>query len=134
MKKTSANAGFSIIELVIVALIIGIMAAAIIPKMISTSQITSLMAAEMAVSAIRATQSKAMFSGSAKTITFSGSTYTAAGKTRALPGGATADNYTITFDSLGEPTAGGGGSFDISSGSHTNTVTISSITGKTTIN
>jgi prepilin-type N-terminal cleavage/methylation domain-containing protein len=134
MKRTDDNAGFSIIELVIVALVIGVLAAAVIPRMISTSQISSLMAAELAASAIRATQSKAMFSGSAKTITFSGSTYTASGRTRALPGGATAGNYTIVFDSLGEPSTGGGGSFDISSGSHTNTVTISSITGKVTVN
>lgn len=128
------NAGFTVIETLIVLLLIGILAVTFIPKILSTTRFSALLAAEMAVTDIRATQTAALFKGATKTITFNGGgTYTRDGITKALPSGATAGSYTITFNSFGEPTAGVG-AFSISSGSDTRFITISALTGKITIN
>ena len=125
---------FRSIETLIVVLVIGILAVAIIPRILSTTRFSALLAAEMAVTDIRATQSAAMFKGASKSITFNGdSTYTRDGTTKTLPGGATTSGvYKITFNSFGEPTAGVG-TFSITSGSDSKDITISSLTGKATI-
>ncbi len=129
----SKNAGFTLIEALIVVMVIGILAVAIIPRILSTTQFSALLAAEMAVTDIRATQAAAMFESASKTITFNGdSTYTADGITKTLPGGATAGSYIITFNSFGEPTTGTG-TFSINSGADSKYITISSLTGKATI-
>ena len=129
----SKNAGFTLIEALIVVMVTGILAVAIIPKILSTTQFSALLAAEMAVTDIRATQSAAMFESASKTITFNGdSTYTWDGITKTLPGGATVGSYTITFNSFGEPTTGAG-TFSVTSGADSKYITISSLTGKATI-
>ena len=133
-QANSKNAGFTLIEILIVILVIGILAVAIIPRMLSTTRFSALLAAEMAVTDIRATQVEAMFEGDSKSITFNGDdTYTRNGITKTLPGGATTSaTYMITFNSFGEPTSGVG-SFTITSGSDTKTITILALTGKATI-
>ncbi|MDP8215076.1 MAG: prepilin-type N-terminal cleavage/methylation domain-containing protein [Candidatus Euphemobacter frigidus] len=133
-KANSNNAGFTLMEILIVVLIIGILAIAIIPKILSTTQFSALLAAEMAVTDIRATQTAAMFESALMTIQFNGdSTYIMGGITKTLPGGATSGAYTITFNSFGEPTVGVG-TFTITSGPDNKSITILALTGKTTIN
>ena len=133
-KANSNNAGFTLMEVLIVVLVIGILAIAIIPGILSTTRLSALLAAEMAVTDIRATQTAAMFESASKTIIFNGNnTYTRDGITKTLPGGATSVAYTITFNSFGEPTAGVG-AFTITSGSDNKLITILALTGKTTIN
>ncbi|MDP8234835.1 MAG: prepilin-type N-terminal cleavage/methylation domain-containing protein [Candidatus Erginobacter occultus] len=125
--------GFSLIELIIVLLVVGILAMVLLPKMISTTQVSAIVAADLAVMEIRAAQGKAMYSGTPQTITFAGSDYTTDGKTRALPGQATATAYSLVFNSFGEPSSDDGASFQISSGATTRTIRIASLTGKVTI-
>jgi hypothetical protein len=53
-----------------------------------------------------------------------------------LPPGVTianGSNFTITFNSLGEPTTGGGGSVTVSGGGHTSTISVVNYTGKVNI-
>ena len=51
-----------------------------------------------------------------------------------LPAGVTvASDFTINFNSLGEPTLGGGGSFTISGSGQTRTISIVNYTGKVNI-
>jgi hypothetical protein len=51
-----------------------------------------------------------------------------------LPSGVTiSSNFTITFNSLGEPTTGGGGSVTVSVGGQTRTITVVNYTGKVDI-
>ena len=133
------NSGFTVMELIIVALVMAIIAAAVIPKIHSQGRIVATMAAELAASDIRAVQNAAMYTGSPKSITFSAglSVYTASGlmpEERKLPGNAAPDSdYQITFNSFGEPDAGGVGSFDIISGGEAKAITVSALTGKVTI-
>jgi prepilin-type N-terminal cleavage/methylation domain-containing protein len=133
MKAHMKNNGFTLVEFIIVMLLIGILAGIVIPKILSTTRFSATLAAEMAVTDIRATQSAAMFEGASRTITFNNNnTYTRDGITKTLPGGATVEEYTITFNSFGEPTIGAG-NFDITCGSDTKTINVSSLTGKATI-
>lgn len=132
-KANSKSAGFTLIEALIVVLVIGILAVTVIPRILSTTRFSALLAAEMAITDIRATQTAAMFEGASRTIKFNdNNTYTRNGITKTLPGGATFGEYTITFNSFGEPTAGVG-TFIITSGSDTKSITILALTGKATI-
>jgi len=133
MKAHMKNNGFTLVEFIIVMLLIGILAGIVIPKILSTTRFSATLAAEMAVTDIRATQSAAMFEGASRTITFNNNnTYTRDGITKTLPGGATVEEYTITFNSFGEPTTGAG-NFDIICGADSKTINLSTLTGKATI-
>ncbi len=125
--------GFSVIELIIVILVVGILAMVALPKITSTTRISAIVAADLAAMEIRAAQSRAMYSSSPQTITFSGNSYTTGGVSRALPGRATATAYSLTFTSFGEPSSPNGKSFKISDGNTSRTIHISSLTGKVTI-
>ncbi len=126
--------GFTLVELILVILVIAIISLVAIPRMISRGGISASLAADLAASDIRAVQLAAMSSGSSKTITFGGAEYTAEGlnpASRSFPGQAAASSFTVTFNSLGEPD--GGGSFTVSSGGETRTVTVQALTGTVTI-
>ena len=130
--KSFQKSGFTIIEMVIVALVLAILVVAILPKMITTTQISARVAGVMAASDIRAVQARAMYSGSSKTISFNGNSYTMDGETKKLPGGASAASHSITFNAIGEPSSGAG-SFSISKGGESVILTVQSLTGKVSI-
>jgi hypothetical protein len=50
-----------------------------------------------------------------------------------LPSGVTTNGFTVIFNSLGEPTTGGGGSVTVSVGGQTRTITVVNYTGKVNI-
>ena len=136
--------GMTLIEVIAVMVIIGILAAIVLPKIDfgSTSSRASVDgAAYIVASDIRYAQEFAMANRISKRIDFTlnSSVYTFSptsglDPTGRLPSGVTiSSDFTITFNSLGEPTTGGGGSVTVSVGGQTRTITVVNYTGKTNI-
>jgi len=126
-----------------VMIIIGILAAVVIPKVgFDTSPRASLEgAAHMIASDIRYIQECAMATRTSKTITFSagGNSYSFTPTNNLdpsgrLPAGTTTSALTLTFNSLGEPIGGGGGSITISGSGGSKTISVANYTGKVSIN
>ena len=125
--------GFTIIELIMVVVLISILAVSIVPKFMDTSAISLQGGAAMVAADIRYTQELAMSTHAPKTITFTTSDtfYTVNSQTMNLPSRVSiSSGATFTFNSLGEPTAGGGSSVEIQAGSSTKTITVESYTGR----
>lgn len=142
--RTLNSKGMTLIEVITVLAILAILAAVVIPKLglpTTTSMASVGGAAYMIASDIRYAQEFAMANRVSKTVTFTSdsSTYTF-GPTNTLdpsgrlPSGITTrDNYTITFNSLGEPIAGGAGSVRVWDGVQTRTISVVNYTGKVNI-
>jgi prepilin-type N-terminal cleavage/methylation domain-containing protein len=128
--------GFTLIELVAVLIILGVLAAVAATRLTGTSTISVKGAAEMIQADIRYAQEAAMAENTAKSVIFSpgASSYTVDSENKGLPSGVTiGNNLTVTFNSLGEPTAGGGGSVSISADGQSKTISVSNYTGKVSI-
>ena len=138
------QSGMTLIEISLAMVIIGVLSAVVIPRlnMISPSTGSAAGAASMIASDIRYAQEFAMANQVSKSVQFStlnptyytfnpSSNLDSSGR---LPSGVTVGgNFTITFNSLGEPTVGGGGSVTVSSGGQTKTISIVNYTGKVNI-
>ncbi|MBW2570636.1 MAG: prepilin-type N-terminal cleavage/methylation domain-containing protein [Deltaproteobacteria bacterium] len=133
--------GFTLIEIIMVIVIIGILAFVAIQKYSAKSDISLATAADMIRSDIRSVQALAMAQHASKTLTFSSSTQYSFQK---VGGADETRNLTnifkgeisfspvpanITFNSLGEPTAGYS-TIIIKTGSTTKTLTVLRYTGK----
>jgi prepilin-type N-terminal cleavage/methylation domain-containing protein len=134
----------TLIEVIVVMIIIGILAAVVLPKIDfggTTSRASVDGAAYMIASDIRYAQECAMANRVSKSVIFtSGSSVYTFNPTNSfdssgrLPSGVTiSNNFTITFNSLGEPTTGGGGSVTVSGGGQTKTISVVNYTGKVNI-
>ena len=125
--------GFTIIEIIMVVVLIGILAVSVVPKFMDTSAISLQGGAAMVAADIRYTQELAMSTHAPKTITFTTSDtfYTVNSQTMNLPSRVSiSSGATFTFNSLGEPTTGGGSSVQITAGGSTKTITVESYTGR----
>jgi prepilin-type N-terminal cleavage/methylation domain-containing protein len=141
------QSGISLIEVILVMVIVAILAAVVIPRAgFDTSPRASVEgAAYMIASDIRYAQECAMANRVSKSVNFvsGASTYTFPATVPStsnldpsgrLPSGVTiGSNLTVTFNSLGEPTAGGGGSVTVSGGGGTKTISVENYTGKVSI-
>jgi len=136
--------GFTLIEVIMVMVIIGILSAVVVAKLdigMTTSKASVEGAANMIASDIRYAQEFAMANRVSKSVVFISGTsvYTfnptsPFDSTGQLPSGVTVGgNFTITFNSLGEPTSGGGGSVTVSGGGQTKTISIVNYTGKVNV-
>jgi len=128
--------GFTLIEVVTILVVLGILAAVAATRFTGTSTISVRGAAEMIQADIRYAQEAAMAEHTAKSVIFStgASSYTVDSENKELPSGVTiGNNFTVTFNSLGEPTAGGGQSVSVSDGTNTQTITVVNYTGKVSI-
>jgi MSHA pilin protein MshC len=133
LQVVADSRGFTIIEIIMVVVLIGILAVSVVPKFMDTSAISLQGGAAMVRADIRYTQELAMSTHSPKTITFTTNDtfYTVNSQTMNLPSRVSISNgATFTFNSLGEPTAGGGSSVEIQAGSSTKTITVDSYTGR----
>ena len=129
----SDSTGFTIIELMMVVVLIGILAVSFVPKFLDTSAISLVGGAAMAAADIRYTQELAMGTHSSKTIVFTTSNtyYTIGAQNVDLPSKVSiSSGATFTFNSLGEPTTGGGSSVSLSAGAETKTITVEDYTGR----
>ena len=136
--------GMTLIEIIMVMVIIGILAATVLPRIdfgATSSRASVDGAAYMIASDIRYAQEFAMANRVSKSVIFTSvsSVYTfnptnnldSSGR---LPSGVTISDFTVTFNSLGEPTTGGGGSVTISGGGlPPKTVSVLNYTGKVNI-
>jgi prepilin-type N-terminal cleavage/methylation domain-containing protein len=128
--------GLTLIEVIAVLAVVGVLVAAATVKFTSTSTISLRAAADMIQADIRYTQAEAMATNADRSINFvaGNNNYLVGSETRDLPSGVTiATGRLFTFDSLGEPTAGGGQFVSVSDGTNTNTVTVVDYTGKVDI-
>ena len=126
--------GFTLVEIIMVVVLIGILAVSVVPKFTDTSAISLQGGAAMVRADIRYTQELAMSTHAPKTITFTTNDtyYTVVSQTMNLPSRVSiSSGATFTFNSLGEPTAGGGSSVQITTvGGSTKTITVESYTGR----
>jgi len=135
--------GFTSIELIIVIVIAGIMAAVAIPKMNHFTEVDLYTTARQVKSDIRYAQQLAMSKYTNVTIAFTGSTgdYAITGSgisttPKFLPPNSRATfnaTYTFIFNSSGVPTTGGGTAVVISSGGSSEQVVVSAVTGSVSI-
>ena len=125
--------GFTLVEIIMVVVLMGILAVSVVPKFVDTSAFSLAGGAAMATADIRYTQELAMGTHNSKTIVFTTSNnyYTVNSQTVNLPSKVTiSSGATFTFNSLGEPTAGGGSSVTLSAGAEAKTITVESYTGR----
>ena len=130
--KIETSHGFTTIELITVMIISAVIGVVAVVKFTSSSNVAVGGAAKVIQADIRYTQELAMAGYEAKTITFAAGTssYSVDSETQELPSGITiSNNFTVTFNSLGEPIAGGGGSVSISGAGNSNSITVSDYTG-----
>ncbi len=138
-----SRSGVTLIELIFAILIIGVLAVTVLPK-IDFGSISSRAsvdgAAYMIASDIRYAQECATATRASKTVTFSagGNTYSFSpandlDPTGQLPSGVTTTAFTLTFNSLGEPTTGGGGTVTVSAGGQWRTIMVVNYAGKVNI-
>ena len=134
-RVVSASPGFTLIELIMVIVLIGILAVSVVPKFIDTSAISLHGAAAMIAADIRYAQELAMGTNQPESITFTNgaSSYdTVDGRTINLPSNVSIlTGATFDFNTLGEPTAGG--LVTISAGGPTKTINVESDTGNVSI-
>jgi prepilin-type N-terminal cleavage/methylation domain-containing protein len=131
MKPTK---GFTVIELIVVIALLGILAVAVIPRLLDSTTINAREAAAMVGTDIRRTQELAMADIVSYRISFNGTSIyqiirdpggtPTTVETKTIPAGITASSVTIDFNSLGEPNGG----FTINVGG--NSVTVSQYTGR----
>jgi prepilin-type N-terminal cleavage/methylation domain-containing protein len=143
------QSGMTLIEVIVVMIIIGIVAVIVLPKIDfggTSSKASVDGGAYMIASDIRYAQEFAMANRVSKSVIFTSgsSVYTFLSNPACtsdnldpsgrLPSGVTiATTITFTFNSLGEPTAGGGSSVSVSGGGQSKTVTVLNYTGKVSI-
>lgn len=128
--------GFTLIEVISILIIVGVLAAIATTRFTGTSTISVRAAAEMIQADIRYTQETAMTKNATKNINFvAGATsYVVGSEVKELASGVIITvGRLFTFDSLGEPTAGGGQSVSVSDGMNTRIITVVNYTGKVSI-
>lgn len=108
MNVSGQQKGFTLIEIIMMMVIIGILAFTVIPKLTTTSGLSAETAAVQVESYIRYIQAKAMSTQAATSVSFAsdagGWYFTIEGQKYHIPGAISLSmSGAITFNSLGEP-------------------------------
>ena len=135
--------GMTLVELIMVLGIVGILAAVIIPRLdfLTPASASVAGAAYMIASDIRYAQEFGMANAISKGLHFSSGSniygfvpsHSLDPEGRLPSGVAIGNDFTITFNSLGEPVIGGGGSVTISGNGQTKIIQVIPHTGKVNI-
>jgi prepilin-type N-terminal cleavage/methylation domain-containing protein len=144
--EPSNPSGFTLIELILVMALIGILAAVVLSKIdfgAASSRASVDGAAYMVASDIRYAQEFAMANRVSKSIQFSTAppankytfnpVSTGMDPSGQLSGATIGTTVTFTFNSLGEPTVGGGSFVTLTDGVRSRTITVLQYTGKVNI-
>jgi len=121
--------GFTLVELVVVILLIGIIGFVAGPRFVKTDAFAERRAADEILSALRFTQQMAMARGGGIRLVLTGNNYTveetngtplqspdrSGAYSKNLPAGVTASPITLTFDGLGQPVPNADASISIGS-------------------
>jgi hypothetical protein len=131
------------VEAIMVLAIIGVLSAVLIPRVdiLAPAKGSVVGAAYMIASDIRYAQEFAMANALSKSVNFSWGaniySFTPSHNldpSGRLPSGVTiGNNFQVTFNSLGEPIAGGGGTVSVSGSGQTKTIQVIANTGKVNI-
>ena len=134
-KKWRSDNGFTAIEAIIVIIIIGVLASALVYRLNVSRGTGITVAADQLIADIQYIQARAMGTGVPQNIIFTAGsgTYNLPGESKRLPGdttvtGTTIPSNSLTFNTLGEPAFGNTDRTITLSGSRT--LTVYAITGK----
>jgi MSHA pilin protein MshC len=135
--------GVTLIEVILMMIIVGILAVVLMPRINFTLSSSASVdgAANMVASDIRYAQEFAMANRVSKSVTFTSgsSSYTfnpanSLDPSGQLPEGVTiSSDFSVTFNSLGEPIVGGAGWVEVTGGGQTKKITVENYTGKASI-
>ena len=134
LQVVADSRGFTIVELILVVVLIGILAVSVVPKFVDTSAISLQGGAAMVAADIRYTQELAMSTHAPKTITLATNDtfYTVTTQTMNLPSRVTISNGdAFTFNSLGEPDVCG--SVQIEAGNDCKKICVAKNTGQVSV-
>ena len=136
LQVATSSQGFTLIELIMVVVLIGILAVSIVPKFMDTSAISLQGGAAMVEADIRYTQELAMSTHTPKTITFTTSDtfYTVNSQIMNLPSNVSisiGDDF--TFNSLGEPDVCGSVEIEVQAVSSCKTICVAKNTGQVSV-
>ena len=142
MKTNKSQHAFTMIELIVVILLVGILAVVALPRFLSTDVFRARATADEIVSALRYTQQLAMARSTNHDLVTGATDYSVqqggapvrnpaggANYTVNYPAGIAVTNTTVTFNYMGQPVVGGGTSIIVSGGGATFTIQIEDETG-----
>jgi prepilin-type N-terminal cleavage/methylation domain-containing protein len=128
--------GFTLIEILVVLIAMGILAAGVVYVTSLPSDTALVSGTDQVVADIQYAQMRAMGIGTSQSVSFTAGSaaYAVAGEPKTLPPGTAAGNTVIfTFNSLGEPTAGGGSTLMLNTAGGTRGLTVTAVTGEIVI-
>lgn len=145
--------GFSAVEILLAVALLGILAVAAVYLLPPVGEVSLAAAAVQVRNDIEYAQQNAVTTGQTSGVAFTnngsytvyqGTTSTPLSSpltrsdmiitlSNSYPGVSISGNYTVEFDSMGQPTTGGSGSIDLVLGSHSKTITVTANTGRVTI-
>jgi prepilin-type N-terminal cleavage/methylation domain-containing protein len=136
-RVVASSRGYTLVELILVMVLIAVVSVVAIPKFFDTTAISIEGAAGMIAADIRYTQELAMGTHQDKQVVFAAvddKDYTVDSRTVNFPSNVSIlIPQTFTFNSLGEPIAGGGSCVEIQAGCDCKKICVENYTGRVSV-